>query len=283
MQWLRTGESEFKLIVVPLHGRGNNPQSGEGEPCRVLAYDVPADRTQADGWKTTVADASMHKTHNFDVKRTRSGPEVFWIGGKEGVRQVFLLDGRWQSRPISGNGLDKGVGEIRGAASQVFAVLQPMHGNEVAIYHSNVGRTLLDDSLNQGHALVCQPLLGRGFPEIVAGWREKNAEGKVGIKMYVRDDAAGTESWKSLLIDDNQMACEDLAAADLDADRKPELIAAGRATHNVIIYWNKTEFGPAVSRDRPALPPLSDEEKAKAAERRKRSKGEGDGAAPDGK
>jgi hypothetical protein len=37
------------------------------------------------------------------------------------------------------------------------------------------------------------------------------------------------------------MACEDLKVADLDGDGRPEIIAAGRATKNVIIYWNETE------------------------------------------
>jgi hypothetical protein len=32
------------------------------------------------------------------------------------------------------------------------------------------------------------------------------------------------------------MACEDLKVADLDGDGKPEIIAAGRATKNVVIY-----------------------------------------------
>jgi hypothetical protein len=36
------------------------------------------------------------------------------------------------------------------------------------------------------------------------------------------------------------MACEDLKIADLNNDGRPDIIAAGRATKNVIIYWNET-------------------------------------------
>jgi hypothetical protein len=39
-------------------------------------------------------------------------------------------------------------------------------------------------------------------------------------------------------VDDNEMACEDLRVADLDGDGKPDIIAAGRATKNVKIYFN---------------------------------------------
>ena len=37
------------------------------------------------------------------------------------------------------------------------------------------------------------------------------------------------------------MACEDIRIADLDGDGKLDIIAAGRATRNLKIYWNRTE------------------------------------------
>jgi len=42
-------------------------------------------------------------------------------------------------------------------------------------------------------------------------------------------------------IDDGGMACEDLCLADLDANRDLDIIASGRATKNVRIYWKATE------------------------------------------
>ena len=276
MKWVQTGPGEFKLVVVPLHGRGNNPGTGDGDPVRVLAYDVPADRADAAGWTTSVVDATLNKTHNFEVRRSRAGTESVWIGGRQGVRQVSFVDGRWQGKTLELPGLEKGVGEIRAAGTQILSVIQPMHGNEVVVYHDDTGRTLLDDSLNQGHALLCQPLLGRGFPEVVVGWREPNAEGKVGVKLFLRDDASGQETWTPhVLGPDVPMACEDLAAADLDADGKADLIAAGRSTHNVVIYWNRTDFGPESNAGRPALPELTDEEKARIQERRREREQQG--------
>ena len=269
MKWVQTGPKEFKLVVVPLHGRGNNPGTGEGDPVRVLAYDVPENRADAAGWKTTVVDATLNKTHNFEVRRSRAGTESVWIGGKQGVRMISFSNGAWLGKSLELPGLEKGVGEIRAAGSQILALVQPMHGNELVLYHDDAGRAVLDASLNQGHALLCQPLLGGGFPEVVVGWREPDTEGQTGVKLFVRDDGSGQESWSShRLAPETPMACEDLAAADLDGDGKTDIIAAGRASHNVVIYWNKSDFGPPPRADRPALPDLSEEEKARIEKRR---------------
>jgi hypothetical protein len=54
----------------------------------------------------------------------------------------------------------------------------------------------------------------------------------------------GSEWKQHAVIDDNTMACEDMKAADLDGDGDLDLVAAGRATKNVVIYWNKTSGAP---------------------------------------
>ena len=121
-----------------------------------------------------------------------------------------------------------------------------MHGNEV-VFNSNLiqlfggkpVRSVLDDALAEGHALACADLLGQKRDQIVAGWRAPNKDKNVGIKMYVPMDDKG-EKWQTHVIDDNGMACEDLKIADLDGDGQPDIIASGRATHNLVIYWNRT-------------------------------------------
>jgi hypothetical protein len=39
--------------------------------------------------------------------------------------------------------------------------------------------------------------------------------------------------------DDGGMAAEDLTVADLNGDGRPEIVAVGKATANVKIYWNE--------------------------------------------
>ena len=96
-----------------------------------------------------------------------------------------------------------------------------------------------DSSLVDGHALACGDLLGIGRDQIVVGWRAMGSKAKVGIKLLtpLADDL---KEWRTTLVDDNGMACEDLCLADLDGDGKLDIIAAGRATKNVKVYFNRS-------------------------------------------
>ena len=138
------------------------------------------------------------------------------------------------------------AGEVRigslGGSQQFLATIEPMHGTAVAVYPlgSNTTRQVLDEQLKEGHALATGDLLGLGRDQVVAGWRLPNADNKVGIKLYVPAEKTGTK-WQAHWIDDNGMAAEDLQVADLDADGRPDIIAAGRATNNLKIYWNKSK------------------------------------------
>jgi len=121
-----------------------------------------------------------------------------------------------------------------------------MHGTQAVVYVSPPadepgglwGRTVIDDSLKEGHALACGDLLGVGSDQIVLGWRGKNSDGKTGIKLFTPLDKTG-KTWRQTIVDDEHMACEDLCLADLNGDGKIDIIASGRATKNVKIYWNE--------------------------------------------
>lgn len=234
MQWVRSPGGAYSLVVSPLHGRGN--KGGEGEGVKILAYRFPKDVYGK--WHIDTLEKSMHLTHNFDVEETKSS-SLIYLGGKEGIMTIELSSGRVQKTPA----LTKGVGEIRfgktAGGKRMIATIEPMHGTELAVYLGDQWkRVVLDSNLKEGHALAVGDILKRGNHQIVAGWRNPNREGKVGIKLYIPKDKQGM-SWDSVWIDDNGMACEDLKLADLDGDGKLDIIAAGRATHNLKIYWGK--------------------------------------------
>jgi hypothetical protein len=44
--------------------------------------------------------------------------------------------------------------------------------------------------------------------------------------------------WKKQILDEGGMATEDLIVADLTSDGRPDILAGGRATHNVKLYVN---------------------------------------------
>lgn len=240
MQWVQTGPT-YALVVAPLHGRGNT--GGEGAGVRFHAYNMPAN--PRDSWSITLIDDQMHLTHNFEVVES-SAETSLYIAGKEGIRLAAFRDGTWPMAQAEAlEGLDQSAGEVRLGKlsdSPFITAIEPMHGTHLAAYIEDQGqyrRVLLDSTFAQGHALATGDLLGIGRDQIVAGWRNQNDDGKVGIKMYVPLDDEGNH-WKSHIIDNNTMACEDLKLADLNGDGKLDIIAAGRATNNLKIYWNRT-------------------------------------------
>ncbi len=233
MRWIKVGDS-YQLVVLPLHGRGN--QNGEGQGAKVLAYRVPDDPAQGD-WLYTEIDQSMHLTHNMDIIWDE-GKEFLIIGGKEGAKVLGHWDGEWlesQEWVIS----DKGFGEIR-YNDELVAGIQPLHGNVLALYAEDGTKTVLTDSLKQGHALALADLLDQGRDQVVVGWRNPNGNQEIGIKLFISSDEEWS-SWQSVWIDHNGMACEDLKVADLNGDGKDEIIASGRSTHNLVVYWNHSQ------------------------------------------
>ena len=102
-----------------------------------------------------------------------------------------------------------------------------MHGQNLSLHPRSKGkklwdRNVIDDSLDQGHALATGDFMGSGSDQIEVGWRGTSRAGKVGVKFYYPTNEQRTE-WKSLLIDDNEMATEDIRVADLNAIAIEEL------------------------------------------------------------
>jgi len=252
MRWVKLAKDHFALVVSPLHGKGN--KGGEGAGVKLIAYEKPVNLK--DEWKQTVIEDTLHVTHNLDPAQwnPQTEAEEILYAGREGAMLLTYDAGAWKKQPFP---VIEGSGEIRmgllAPTSQFIATIEPLHGDKLVLYQSDyrsegsdtkptsiVRRQILDDNIKAGHAVATADLFGNGRQEIVAGWRTPNKDQKVGVKVYWSTDATG-KTWKSAWIDENGMACEDLRLGDLDGDGRIDIVAAGRDSHNLKIYWNRSE------------------------------------------
>ena len=128
----------------------------------------------------------------------------------------------------------------------LLATIEPWHGNKVVVYLAAIakradgeqslgpfgGRTVLDDTLADGHALWVADVDRDGDDEVFAGHRGKDHR----VSLYDFDRARN--EWKKTVLD-REVAAQDLRGGDLDGDGIPDLVAVGGSTHNVILYRAK--------------------------------------------
>ena len=264
MRWGRLDASGKKqLVVAPLQGKGTKgPNWAQGSGVRVLVYTVPADPSN-DPWPVEVADDSLHATHNLQlIDFNNDGRDDIVIAAWEGV---FVLsrspEGRWTRQKIASGNQEsspfKGSSEVKvgklADGRRYIATIEPWHGHQVVVYTppaksdkaSLWDRRVIDEPVTWGHAVWCADLDADGDDELIIGQRDKSSNpartpAGPGVLVYdpkPRAPGAPLEFTRHV-IDDGGVACEDLVAADLNADGRPDILAGGRATHNVKIYWN---------------------------------------------
>lgn len=240
MRWVKSADGFFYLLVLPLHGRGN--KNGEGEGVKLMSYRFP--KNPMDAWNFVTVDQSMHLTHNFDIVEKSTNHTDLYVAGKEGIKIIPAFGNKGKAQTIPH--VENSAGEVSignsGSKQVLIATIEPMHGVAAVVYIGNTNKTriVLDDQLKEGHAIATGDFLGLGRDQVVAGWRIPNAAGKTGIRLYVSRDKTDSK-WDTYWIDDNGIATEDLQVLDMNGDGKLDIVASGRATKNLKIYWNRSE------------------------------------------
>jgi hypothetical protein len=245
------GDGNRELVVVPLHGRGTKGPDWQGQGARILIFTPPANPAR-DPWPVEVVDDSLHIVHNFlPVNMDDTKPEEILAASREGVtllhratKTTIKADSRIKTdltvawiRTLIGEGAPGEIKLGRVAGRRMLATVEPWHGKSVVIYAEQPGvwaRTVIESDITGGHALGWADFDGDGSDEVAVGWRDQ----KPGVAIYAVDREGALKS--KVMVDDGGMAAEDLVIADLNGDKRPDVVASGRATRNVKIYWNET-------------------------------------------
>ncbi len=258
MNWVDfSNDGHAELIVAPLKGRGTQAPGFDQQGIRLLAFAPGRDPT-TETWGRRILTEELHVMHNFEVvDLDRDGRSELITASYEGVTWLKVgATGEVTLRQLGSGQVEpapkRGSSEIRhGQLSEdrdYLATIEPWHGDKVVVYIAPFDwqssdalwtRYVIDDQLAWGHAIACANLDNDADEELIIGVRDdQNDQHRRGIRIY---DPTGTDptAWPRQLVDPGGVAVEDLTVADLDGDGRNDIVAVGRQTHNVKIYWNR--------------------------------------------
>ncbi len=177
---------------------------------------------------------------------------VSWDGGARqqlltachlGLHRMELSGGKWLVTPISRGDPRPwplcGSSEVRLGRlgdNRFLAAIEPWHGNQLVVYlqeGQSWKRLVLDDKMNNGHALAVGDLNGDNRDEIVCGFRGKGCR----LSIYQAADLQA-ERWQHTVLDDGGIAAADCVIGDFAGDDKPDIACIGASTHNLKLYEN---------------------------------------------
>ncbi len=262
MQWLDLdGDNRPELIVAPLLGRNTTRPHFAENGVRLLSYEIPTDPVRGP-WKAKVINDELHVVHNFTpVDLNNDGRLDLLVVSFEGVSLLERNDdGSWR-RTLIGQGNqqtspNRGASEIKygrlAGGGDYIATIEPWHGHQVVVYTRPDSprpengdwlwkRHVLDEDLRWGHAVWCANIDDDEDEELIIGVRDNKDENhRCGVRIYDPQDKHG-QKWTRQLVDPGSVAVEDLAVGDINNDGRPDIVAVGRQTHNVKIYFNESK------------------------------------------
>ena len=167
------------------------------------------------------------------------GIDLFNIGKDNKWRRRRLAAGNPEPWPRSGSS-EIAVGKL--GKDRFLGAIEPWHGNQVVIYlqeKQDWRRQLIDDTLNDGHTLLTADLNLDGKDEIIAGYRGQGRS----VYIYASQDSSG-KRWSRRILDNGGIAAAGCAVADLNGDKRPDVVCIGAATANLKWYENLGESEP---------------------------------------
>jgi Aldos-2-ulose dehydratase, beta-propeller domain/FG-GAP-like repeat len=236
------GDERLDLVVAPIFGPTAHGPEFDQSLARIVLFQTPTD-LKAGKWREEVVGERpvVHAIRVLDFDG--DGRAEILTADNLGVA-LFAhdrgRDARWLCRPLTsgapGQAPKRGSSEIQvgrlADGRRFLATIDPWHGTEVTLCISEGlsafgPRTVLDNSLNDGHALWVADVDGDGDDEIFAGYRGAGTS----VLAFNYDGM----SWTRTILD-SATAAQDLRGGDFDGDGIPDLVAIGGKSHNIVWY-----------------------------------------------
>jgi hypothetical protein len=239
--------TSHRLRVAKIDGSGpvvvNAPLTGAKAAAPDYRDQTPLVYYRPGQWKReTISEENSGVVHGiWIVDWDRDGRDDILTASFVGIH-LFRLgkDGHWSRTeiakgdpaewPKSGSS-DIAVGML--GKERFLAAIEPWHGNQVAIYRgrdTKWHRTVIYDTLVDGHTIVTADLNGDGRDEVIAGNRGQGRS----VHIYYPD----RDRWTRVVLDSGGMAAAACAAADLNADKRVDVVCIGSASANLKWYEN---------------------------------------------
>ena len=230
------GNGKKVLLLGPMVGKRFPPV--EGDPVPIYLY-------RPGTWQretiSTVPRGVLHAINPVDWDGTAR--QQLLTASYAGIHRLEFVHGQWVATlltpgdprpwPLCGSS-EVRLGHL--GSQRILVAIEPWHGNQVVVYlpeGEHWKRVVIEDRMENGHALAVGDLDGDGRDEIVSGFRGKGCQ----LSIYQAVDAKG-EHWRKTVLDDGGIAAADCVIEDFNGDGKPDIAAIGASTGNVKLYIN---------------------------------------------
>lgn len=244
------GDEMDELINLPIIGRGAmQPNYQEG--VEFCYYEIPAN-SSVDPWRKIIIDSSLHMAHGLQLvlwpdsntwsilTASFEGVNLFTMNPQDDDQtwiKTKLGEGHTGVKPKIGSS-EISLGKLGSQGAHYLSTIEPWHGDQVVVYQSGNsgnlwGRSVIDSSFNDGHALITADLNNDGYDEIIAGHRGRD------FNLYFYQFDSQHKKWIRHDLDRGGMSAAGLCLLDFNQDGLLDIAACGSTTHNVVLYVNR--------------------------------------------